>query len=332
MSHANWTIKSIDIMSRTKDTMRGQVSQANMATICTNLASLGATHIAIACPLDEDADYPNPQPTAGYQDNWIAAIRAAGMNVFHRGAWLEFEGIYDEPQATPTGTPSKALGVSATVLNGTDTSSYLYKTWNYIKTHASRFQAGDIWGPCPEPESQGIGAGEEDMFSSYTVMGQWLVDHKTVADDAFENTLGYDEGDIITGMTSINGGTVQEDQINDTYWTQIGRCSIDHYVNINRYASDLVAIQANAEVDLYINEIGPTAGFGGTLADWLRSDYISSLYAAASGNENVKGVNYWQAVSGQDAFENIMNHTTFTLYDSSKVIEKYYKNTGRVKI
>lgn len=319
-------------MGKTKDTMRAQVSQGNMATICASIKSLGSTHIAISCPLDADGDYPNPQPTSGYVANWVAAARTAGLGVFFRGAWLNFEGIYDAPKLTPTSDPAIALGASATVLNGTDTTSYLYKTWNYIKTHGSLFAVGDIWGPCPEPESQGIGAGEADMFSSYNVMGQWLVDHKTVADDAFENTLGYDEGEIITGMTSINGGTVYEDQINDTYWSQIGRCSIDHYVPAGRYSSDLDTIHTNAGVDLYINEWGTTAGFGGALDDSQRFDSINQMYRVFSNKSYIKGVNYWQATSGTDAKENILNHSTYALKQSAKVLEKFFRNTPRVGV
>ena len=319
-------------MSRAKDTMRGQLSTGQMATICTNLAKLGNTHIAVACPFDEPADYPPSQPTAGYLTNWVAAIRAAELKVFFRGMWINFEGIYDAPKLTPTSNPAIALGASATVLNGTDTTSYLYKTWNYIKTHGSLFAAGDIWGPCPEPESQGIGAGQSDMFSSYAVMGQWLVDHKTVADNAFQNTLGYSAGQIITGMTSINGGTVREDQINHTYWTQIGRCSIDHYVGFGQYSSDLETIHNNAEVDLYINEWGPTAGYGGSLNDGFRADDINRMYRVFSDKSYIKGVNYWQAVSGTDAKENILDHSTYALKQSSQVIKKYYQNTGRISI
>ena len=332
MAHSTWTVKSIDIMSRTKDTMRGQLSTGNMATICNNIAQLGATHIAVACPLDEPADYPDPKPTAGYLTNWVAAIRNAGLKVFFRNMWINFEAIYDAPKKTPTSDPAIALGAAATVLNGTDTTSYLYKTWNYIKTHGSLFAAGDIWGPSPEPESQGIGAGQSDMFSSYAVMGQWLVDNKTVADDAFTNTLGYSAGQIITGMTSINGGTVQLDQINDTYWSQIGRCSIDHYIGYPVYSSDLETIYANAGVDLYINEWGPTAGYGGSLNDGFRADDINKMYRLFSSKSYIKGVNYWQAVSGSDAKENILDHSTYALKQSARVIESFYRDTGRIRV
>src|SRR4051794_22236735 len=125
MSSSAWTVKSIDIMSRTKDTMRGQLSTSAMTTICKSLAQLGVTHIAVACPLDEYTDYPNPQPTAGYLTNWVAAIRAVGLNVFFRGTWISFEAIYDATKKTPTSSPSIALGAATTVLNGTDTTSYL---------------------------------------------------------------------------------------------------------------------------------------------------------------------------------------------------------------
>lgn len=331
MASKNWIVKSIDIMGKSKDTMRGQVSQANMATICSAIKQLGSTHIAIVCPLDEHAEYPDPKPTANYFENWIAAARTAGLKVFFRGSWLNFEAIYDAPKYTPTSTPSIALGTTTNVLNGTDTTSYLYKSWNFIKTHPTFFQAGDIWGPCPEPESQGIGGATSDMFSSYNVMGQWLVDLKTTADNAF-TSLGYNVGEVMTGMTSINGGTVLVNQIGSSYWTQIGQYPIDHYVTFGEYSGQLDTIFSNAGVDLYINEWGTTAGFGGSLDDSQRTDNIHKMYGLFSSKSYIKGLNYWQATSGTEAKENILNYQTFAIKNSARVIEKFYKGTSRVKV
>lgn len=332
MASIDWVIKSIDVMGKSKDTMRAQVSIQNIALICTAIKELGSTHVAISCPLDEYTDYPVPQPISGYLNSWVAAARTAGLKVFFRGMWINFEGIYDDQKKTPTSTPSIALGTYTNVINGNDTTSYLYKSWNWIKTHGSLIQAGDIIGFCPEPESQGIGGATSDMFSSYTVMGQWLVDMKKVADHALTNTLGYTQDQVVTGMTSINGGTVQANQISSIYWSQIGRCSIDHYVPYATYSKDLDTIHTNAGVDIYINEWGTTAGYGGSLSDWMRYEEIVKMYALFNSKSWIKGVNYWQATSAIDAKENILDYQTFGINPSGMVIAKYYNNQSRISL
>lgn len=314
-------------MHLTKDTMRGQLSTVQIQAVVSALSTLHITHIEITCPLDDDADYPAPQPTAGYVQKWVNAIRANNLKVYWRGCWLDFEGIYDKPRATPTGSPSRALGTYANVINGTDTSSFSYKSWNWIKTHGSWFQAGDAFGLNPEPENQGVGAGPSNMFSSHAVLGQWMVDLYKLANDAFENTLGYDPGQILTGMQSINGGTVETNQVGASFWTQIGRVCIDHYIPSGTYSTSLDNISANSGgVDMYIGEYGTTGGVGSPSTDAQRAAMIDADFATFASKSYFKGVNYWQAVGGSPtATERIMSDS-YTLDQplSSDMISSYY--------
>src|SRR5947207_14786043 len=101
--------------------------------------------------VDDPSAYTNPQPTAGYPALWISKIRAAGKKVYFRGTWNSFEGNYGSVRRTPGSTPATPLGTIANVLNGTDTTSYLYQTWNFIKTHTSLFASADVFAPIPEP-------------------------------------------------------------------------------------------------------------------------------------------------------------------------------------
>ncbi len=318
-------------MHLSKDTMRSQLSSGSITTIVNNLATFGVTHIAISCPLDDEADYPAPQPTVGYVETWIAAIRAAGLKVFFRGAWNYFEGNYDAvPRRTPTSSPATPLGAAATVLSGADTTSYLYKTWNFIKTHGSYFAAGDIWGPNPEPENQGVGGATTDMFSSHAVLGQWLVDLKVISDDAFENTLGYAHEAVLTGMTSINGGTVEVNQVGASYWTQNGRVCIDHYIPVGNYSASLDTISTNSGgVDMYVGEWGTTGGSGNPGTDALRAADIQTVFTAFASKSYMKGVSYWQAVGGSPtASEALLDSSTYAVFPLSRaVILSFFTNS-----
>lgn len=319
-----WTVQGVGLMHLSKDTMRGQISDGNITTICNNIASMGVTHIGMECPLDEYNLYDGTDPVAGYPEKWIAAIRAAGCKVYFRGTWNKFEGNYDSVRSTPTSVSPTALGVAATVISGADTSSYLYLTYNFIKTHAAYFATGDVWAPMPEPENQGIGPATTQMFSSYDILGQWLVDLKTTADAAFAD---ISKTGIITGMTSINGGTAITNLNTAKYWSQIGKVCIDHYVPISQYGNDLDRIHNNTGVDVYIGEVGMTQGMGGNPStDSARATQITNLYTIFSSKPYLKGIHYFQAVGGgSPSSEDIMNYSTYALLPlSSAAITAFY--------
>lgn len=319
-----WTVQGVGLMHLSKDTMRGQISDGNITTICNNIASMGVTHIGMECPLDEYNLYDGTDPVAGYPEKWIAAIRAAGCKVYFRGTWNKFEGNYDSARSTPTGVGPTPLGAAATVISGADTTSYLYLTYNFIKTHATFFATGDVWAPMPEPENQGIGPATTQMFTSYDVLGQWLVDLKTTADAAFAD---ISKTGIITGMTSINGGTAITNLNTAKYWSQIGRVCIDHYVPISQYGNDLDRIHNNTGVDVYIGEVGMTQGMGGNPStDSARATQLTNLYTIFSSKPYLKGIHYFQAVGGNNpSSEDIMNYSTYALLPlSAAAIAAFY--------
>lgn len=332
---AKWAFRSISLMHGSKDTMRGQMTIAQMEEAVSELLPEHPTHIELTCPINEPEEYPSPQPLPGYIEKWVGVIRSFGLNVYWRNAWIEFEkdnsnpakGLYDADRRTPTSPNPRALGTYNGVISGIDTNSYGYRSWNWIKTHGSLIVKGDAIGLMPEPENQGIGTGQYDMFSSNAVFGQWIVDMWKLTEDALA-TLGYQPGDILTSMQSINGGTVQSGQVNVSFWSQLPRMAIDHYIPSGTYSSSLDAIYANSgNRDLYIAEYGTTGGVGNPSTDQERANMIEADFATFASKDYVKGVNYWQAFGGSpDASERIMNSSTFQIDQplSAGVIAAYY--------
>lgn len=317
-------------MASTQDKMTNQLSQSTIDTLVSRCKTLGATHIAISCPMDAVADYPEPKPTAGYMLKWINSIRAQGLSVYHRGSFINFKGIYTATHNFPNSTPGTATGVEATVLNGSDTSSYLYKVWKFIKDNPTFFQSGDVWGPVYEPENEGIGADlSTKMFASYTTVAQWLVDMKTVSDSAFSD-IGV--SGVITGMTSVNGGTVRDNHIGSSYWSQIGRCAIDHYVSQEKYGGEFDTMSTNAGVDLYVGEWGPTAGAGGADNDSYRFDEMVKVITTLNAKSYIKGFNFWRLVGYTGSHENIINPVSLDFYQSAGVLKRVYQGTSRVPV
>ena len=329
-----WSFRCIDIMKNTKDTMQAQLALSQMQAVVNAAASLNCTHIAVSCPLDAPNTYATqPYPPAGYLAQWVSLIRAAGKKVYFRNTWLTFEGIYYGPKYTPTSTPSVQIGTAAAVVAGTDTTSYLGKTYQFIKANPTLFASGDAWGPLPEPENQGIGALTTQMFANYNQIGQFIVDLKTTADNAF-TSIGV--SGVMTGMTAINGGTVTNNQIGSTYYSQIGQCCVDHYVPFWRYSGDLDLISTNSGVPVYVTELGCTTGVGGSLdcSDWPRFDTINSIYSIFASKSYIRGVNYWDMGTYQryDSPEGLCDPQTFTTRQSAMLVAKYFLGSGRVRL
>lgn len=296
--------------------MLSQYTQTQIDQIIANVATLGATHVEIFCPLDEYSDYAGTDPVSGYIEKWLTPIRAKGLKVYWRGTWTDFEGIYSNTKATPTGTPSRALGALATVLSGADTTSYLAKTYAHIKLKGRNwFKSGDAFGVMPQPDNQGIGAGTSNMFSSAAVLGQWLVDLKQMADYAFERHLGYAHEEILTGMTSVLGATLVNNTVTSTYWKQLFRVCIDYYLTSGTYSTNLNTADTNSGgADIYITEYGTTSTVGSPGDDSARSALIEADFTTFASKTYIKGVTYLQPIGTSGAAtEAFLNYTSYGL-------------------
>lgn len=128
----NWEIKSLDVMQLTKNSMTAQLTDVQIIAVVSNLAKYSPTHIAISVPMNEGADY-DDIPVAGYLERWVTAIRNANLKIWWRPTWIEFEkgdgsgtvGLYGADRLTPTSATPRSIGVASTVLDGSDTTSYL---------------------------------------------------------------------------------------------------------------------------------------------------------------------------------------------------------------
>lgn len=310
--------------------MEAQLSQETIQRIVDSQAQLGLSHVCIACPFNASSDYPSPPPDAiAYMKGWIDAIRAAGLNVFFRPTDIFYEGIFDASQCYPESSSGIPTGNAAEVLQGTDTSSYLFRMYSFIMNHQSLFADGDLWGPFPEPENVGIGSDlTTHMFTSVSALGQWLVDIQTVSDSAFA-AIGC--GGVVTGMTSVNAGTARAGSIDTSYWTQIGRCCIDLYWPYGDYGPFLDAVYDNAQVDVYLNEWGTLVSEEATTDISQRFDWMVKYFALFAGKTYLKGINYFQS-AGYSNQEDIMNSTTFELLPQARVIEKYFREMPRILV
>ena len=130
---------------------------------------------------------------------WANTIHAAGLHVIFRSNWNTWAGDFGQPQlsySTSPAVPYEGSGGLAAVLDGSDTTSYIGKTYQWILQHPEVFQDGDVFEPFGEPQNNGIMNGPPGtsaaycpknvcQFPSTAAFNQWLADFARADQAAF---------------------------------------------------------------------------------------------------------------------------------------------------
>lgn len=325
-------IQSVDFMKISKDNATSQYTSTQMLQAVSAVKTLNLTHIAIDVPYDDYTAY-SPSVTPNYASNWASAVRKDGYNVFWRQHWNSWEGDYTSSgfsKATSTGTvgggPGIPLGTVSGVLAGTDTTSYLYKTYNYILTHASQYAPGDIFSPVAEPENGGIlgvttcynfsGGGNsvtnDCQFTSAEQFRVFLRDSITVANAAFSK-IGL-KGRIYVGyygnsafIVNGDGGGTPHGVLDDRTVDAMSTVAMDDYPNpVSGINTDLTTFQGIYGFRPFmLSEFGTINDTTTTTKAFSLNTVVNALKSLGS----TVGFNYWSATGG--ANENLIDPTTY---------------------
>lgn len=294
------SLKGVDVMKFTKDTMTNQPSDQEIQNIVSAVKSMNVTHISVSIPMDSDADYPaggkpSPRTSAALAQKWADTIHGAGLKVIWRGTWSGIEGIYGFPKRV--GANRFPTGLAATAeTDGSNT--WLGKTYQYILNNPNLFQAGDVWAPLPE-RTEGIFS-DSTSFLPHTSPGlqtnfvNFFNDLKTVSDRAFSR-LG--RTGVLTGMTANNYSEVVSGWLPQSLFDVNGIVAIDYY-GINHSAAemeyDIRNMFKTRGKPVFLQEWGDYWNSGMSQTD--RAQYLTGVYSVIErlANEGVlAGFNYW---------------------------------------
>jgi hypothetical protein len=214
-----------------------------------------------------------------------------------RGTWSGLEGLYNFKQLVG---PSR---ISASV--------WLTKTSNYITSHPSYFQNGDIWAPMPE-RTQGI---FQDSTSFLPAAGgiqnnyaNFFNSVKTTSDAAFTK-IGRS---VITGWTANNFSEAQSGWLPMSVYNTAGLISVDYYGTTHtpqEMQQNLTALYQRTHKQIYLQEWSDY--WDGNLTSSQRQVYLASMYKVFQKLANqgiLAGFNYWGGWSG--AVEGILQKTS----------------------
>ena len=291
---------SVDVMKYTKDTMRNQFSDSQIdALVGLIMTSIKPKYIAISVPLDSQADYPAdgqpaPRTAAAFTQKWADSIHAHGGKVIFRGTWSGIEGIYGF--AKMVGAARFPAGTAASA--ATDgTSTWLGKTYQYIKSNSGFFHDGDIWAVLPE-RTEGI-CQDSTSFLTYASPGiqsnypNFFLDLNKVSAQAF----GLVGKKVKVGYSANNFSEVASGWLNPALYQTANMIVVDHYgINhsVSEMESDLTTAYKKYGKPVFLQEWGDY--WNVSLPQSERSAYLKSMYAMfakLAGQRILAGFNYW---------------------------------------
>lgn len=265
-----WKVQSVDTMKYSRDLTREKLKDVSFDTVIDkqvgDIASLGATHVAIATPYDEEF--------VPMLARWVKAARTHNLKVWFRGNFSGWEKWFEYPQMTRE--------------------EHLVKTGAFIKAHGELFEDGDIFTPCPECENGGPG----DPRQTGDIEGHrlFLIASYNAATQAFRD-IGRG---VEVGYFSMNYDVAKVIMDKRTTEALGGIVTIDHYIpSATQVAADAKAIAEQSGGKVFLGEFGaPIPDLHGKMSEREQAEWIDNALRALAREQSVIGVNYWVNVGG----------------------------------
>lgn len=313
-----WTMRGIDNMHATRDYMCNQQSADFMAVIAQRDRELGANLAAVDTPYDAPSNYHQcaPADPIAYERSWVQAFRGQGLHIWFRQTWFNWEGSYGAPKLTSTIPLGRSAGA---VLDGTDTVSYLAKTYHFILDHPYLYADSDWFTSEPEPINGGVkvgwGCDGACQFPDFAVVNRWLRDSMTVDRAAFQQ-LGLN---VNVGHWGLPCDTYRHYDVSTV--ASMGTFTTDCYM---RSAADL---------KMRLDFIHKTYGVPVELGEWgevwdggqqpVSTDITTSILNTLDAMPYLAGMNYFQSYSG-DTGEGLVDHQSLELNQLGRQIQYAY--------
>lgn len=282
---------------------------------------VGATHATLEVPMDGAGSYrtckPSPADPVTYETTWISALRAHNMHVWFRQQWNSWSGGYEFPKltyATHSAVPYETRRGTDAVLDGSDRSSYLAKTYHYILAHPQFYKDGDVFTPVGEPQDSGVGLSCRCQFPSFAEMNRFLRDSITLDRRAF-NQLG------VNVLVGLDGTSCDYTDLEPATVRVMGVVGVDCYVpSAQTLIRDLKFVHQAYGVPIVLSEWGAIYDGGRQPAT---ANSIASVMQALLDAHFVVGFDYWQSYGGT-AGENVVDPMTLGVSQSGRELATWY--------
>jgi len=265
-----WEVQSVDTMKYSRDLARTKASDIDFNKTIDlqvgNIASVGATHVAIATPYDEEF--------IPFLKRWVDSARRSNLKVWFRGNFSGWEGWFNYEKITRE--------------------QHLEKTKKFIEDHPNLFADGDVFSSCPECENGGPG----DPRHNGDVEGhrKFLIAEYKIAQAAFDR-IGKK---VHPNFHSMNGDVAKIIMDKDTTEQLGGLVVIDHYVDTpQKLADDIETLAKVSGGKVFLGEFGaPIPDIHGKLDEASQAKWLEEALGLLTKSENLAGLNYWVGIGG----------------------------------
>lgn len=289
---AFWGLRSIDTMKYSRDLSREKLHDFSFDAIIDeqikNIALVGATHVAIATPYDEEF--------LPILKRWVKAARKYGLNVWFRGNWSGWEGWFDYPAMSRQ--------------------EHVMKTKNFILDNPELFENGDIFSGCPECENGGSG----DPRSTGDVEGfrNFIIEEYKEAKSAMRGI----NKKVSTNYFSMNGDVARLIMDEKTTAELDDTVTVDHYVKTpEELQKDVGILAEESNGYIVLGEFGaPIPDIHGDFSEEDQAEWMDQALGLLKGLSNLRGINYWSAVGGSTAIWEDGGRAR----ESVKILNKYF--------
>lgn len=288
-------------MAWSRDYALSQTVAPHVPWLCRTLASLHTTHLTYCAPYDDPASY-GAKP--GWQALWLHSIRATGNHVWWRGGWNNWQGWFGQPTLTASTSPAIPLetgGRVRAVLTGSDQTSYLARTYAWIRQNAEAFEAGDVFSPMSEPQDAGIlpyvSNPKTAQFPNLAAFNQFILDLQVVCQAAFVQS---GKPGVVVGLWGIDSLPGDGDQLSrDALAVLTPPLSLDVYVPTPAaMVQELSAVHAYYHAPLVLGEWGDAWDHADPTTTSRR---IDTMYHAVSQLPWITGVGYFEGIGHKDS-------------------------------
>jgi hypothetical protein len=233
------------------------------------IAEMGATHVAIATPYDEEF--------IPYLSRWVGAARRHDLRVWFRGNFSGWEEWFGYSRISRE--------------------EHLQKMTEFIFKHPDLFHDGDAFSTCPECENGGPG----DPRQTGDVSGyrKFLIDEYEAANVAFEK-IGKR---VMTHFFSMNGDVARLVMDRETTLKLGGIVTVDHYVKTpEKLARDAEDFVSRSDGRLVLGEFGaPIPDIHGKMSEKEQAAWLEDTLSRFSYLPDIFGMNYWTHVGSSTA-------------------------------
>jgi len=274
-----WTIRSVDTMKLSRDTLATPLDNRQIAQVVGLDARLGVTHVTA------DVYYDAP----AYMARWVRAIRAAGLRVWFRAHWYAWDSHRGHPAT-----------MSA--------DEYIAKTRLFLQQHSALLRDGDIFDFCSEPEN--------GAYWLRTYGPGWSWHSNEVAKHAFNlfiragvrmaaTTLAHrGKGGGVVTVVSVNPSIARRLLSKPTI-RKLGRITLDLYPEgrtrdpaeaARLLVAQLAAVRRKWPVPIVIGEHGYARDM--RVDDATQARVLAAELAALRRLPYLTGFNYWVGAGG----------------------------------